>query len=191
MIQFGTGGWRAVIGDGFIKENIQKVGAALARRIKREGSAEKGVCVGYDRRFLSREACIWFAETLAGEGVKVLFVNLSCPTPQIMFAVKFMGLSYGAMEAAGVFSPVVSLNIEFKRPARFDDEVEVQLAIAKYTGVRLEVGYTFFNRTRNELCATAASAHCFVKDGRVVSLQRALPAAHERLLACLREENAL
>ena len=102
-----------------------------------------------------------------------------------------LGVSYGAMESAGVFSPVVHLSIDYKRPARFDDEVEVQLAIAKYTGVRLEVGYTFFNRTRNELCATAASAHCFVKDGRVVSLQRALPAAHERLLACLREENAL
>ena len=97
------------------------------------------------------------------------------------------GLSYEAMEAAGVFSPVVSLNIEFKRPARFDDEVEVRLAVARYTGVRLEVGYTFFNRTRNELCATAASAHCFVKDGRIVSLQKALPDAHARLLS-LREE---
>ncbi len=57
--------------------------------------------------------------------------------------------------------------------------------------MRLEVIYTFFNRTRNELCATAASAHCFVKDGRVVSLQRALPDAHERLLACLKEGSAL
>ena len=102
-----------------------------------------------------------------------------------------LGVSYRAMEAAGVFSPVVSLSVEYKRPARFDDEVEVQLAIAKYTGVRLEVGYTFFNRTRNELCATAASAHCFVQGGRVVSLQRALPDAHERLLACLTEGSAL
>ncbi len=102
-----------------------------------------------------------------------------------------LGVSYRAMEAAGVFSPVVSLSVEYKRPARFDDEVEVRLEIAKYTGVRLEVGYTFFNRTRNELCATAASAHCFVQGGRVVSLQRALPDAHERLLACLTEGSAL
>ncbi len=102
-----------------------------------------------------------------------------------------VGVSYRAMEAAGVFSPVVSLSVEYKRPARFDDEVEVRLEIAKYTGVRLEVGYTFFNRTRNELCATAASAHCFVQGGRVVSLQRALPDAHERLLACLTEGSAL
>ena len=92
MIQFGTGGWRAVIGDEFIRENIQRVATALARRMVREGCAANGAVVGYDRRFLSREACIWFAEVLAGEGVRVLFVNLNCPTPLIMFTVKHLGL---------------------------------------------------------------------------------------------------
>ena len=100
MIAFGTGGWRAVIGDGFIRENIQRVAAALARRMQAEGCAAQGLCVGYDRRFLSREACIWFAEAMAGEGVKVLFVNISCPTPQIMFSVKHLKLQYGAMVTA-------------------------------------------------------------------------------------------
>ena len=32
MIQFGTGGWRAVIGDGFTRDNIQRVATALGRR---------------------------------------------------------------------------------------------------------------------------------------------------------------
>ncbi len=100
MIRFGTGGWRAVIGDEFTRENIQRVAAAVARRMAREGCAEKGICVGYDRRFLSRESCIWFAEALAGEGVQVFFVNLSCPTPQIMFTVKNRDLRYGAMITA-------------------------------------------------------------------------------------------
>lgn len=100
MIRFGTGGWRAVIGDGFTRENIERVAAALARRMIREGCAEKGICVGYDRRFLSREACIWFSEVMAGEGVRVWFVNLNCPTPQVMFAVRSMGLPYGAMITA-------------------------------------------------------------------------------------------
>jgi len=93
-----------------------------------------------------------------------------------------MGLSYRAMEESGIVSPVVSLSIEFKRPARFDDELEVQLQITRYTGVRMEVAYTFFNRTSGELCATAASAHCFMKAGRIISLQKAMPAAHKRLL---------
>ena len=100
MIQFGTGGWRAVIGDGFTKANIRLVAAALARRMKREGAAEDGICVGYDRRFLSKEALIWFCEVLAGEGIRVFFVNMSCPTPQIMFTVKERKLPYGAMVTA-------------------------------------------------------------------------------------------
>ena len=100
MIEFGTGGWRAVIGDGFTRENIQRVALALARRIQREGAQEKGMCIGYDRRFLSREAAIWFSEVIAAEGVRLYFVNLAAPTPQIMFTVKSMGLPYGAAVTA-------------------------------------------------------------------------------------------
>ena len=95
MIQFGTGGWRAVIGDGFTRENIQKVATALGRRIRREG-VEREICIGYDRRFLSREAAIWFTEAIMGEGVKVDFINLSAPTPQIMFTAKTRNLPYAA-----------------------------------------------------------------------------------------------
>ena len=100
MIHFGTGGWRAVIGDDFTKANVQRVAAALARRMLREGCADQGICAGYDRRFLSREVCIWFCEVMAGEGVKVYFVNLNCPTPQVMFTVKHMNLPYGIMVTA-------------------------------------------------------------------------------------------
>ena len=99
MIQFGTGGWRAVIGDGFTRSNIQRVAAALGRRICREG-VRREICIGYDRRFLSREAAIWFSEAIAGEGVKVNFINLSAPTPQIMFTVKNWELPYGAAVTA-------------------------------------------------------------------------------------------
>lgn len=100
MIEFGTGGWRAVIGDGFTKANIRRVACAAARRMKREGVAQEGFCIGYDRRFLSRESAIWFSEVMAAEGVKLYFVNLAAPTPQIMFTVKHMGLPYGAAVTA-------------------------------------------------------------------------------------------
>ena len=96
MIEFGTGGWRAVIGDVFTKDNIRRVACALARRMKREGVAREGMVIGYDRRFLSRESAIWFSEVMAGEGVPLKFVNLSGPTPQIMFTVKHLNLPYGA-----------------------------------------------------------------------------------------------
>ena len=100
MITFGTGGWRAVIGDGFTRENIRKVAWAMAQRMKEEGLAGTDFVIGYDRRFLSREGAIWFSEVLAGAGIHVLFVNLSCPTPQVMFTVLTRNLPYGAMITA-------------------------------------------------------------------------------------------
>ena len=52
MVKFGTGGWRAVIGDEFTKENIQLLTQGLVNKMKNEGVTEKGIVLGYDRRFL-------------------------------------------------------------------------------------------------------------------------------------------
>ena len=68
MISFGTGGWRAIIADGFTKLNVQRLARALALRMKAEDVQDKSFCIGYDRRFLSREAAQWAAEVLAGGG---------------------------------------------------------------------------------------------------------------------------
>ena len=118
MIEFGTGGWRAVIGDVFTKANIRRVACALARRMKREGAAEVGMCIGYDRRFLSREAAIWFSEVMAGEGVRLYFVNLAAPTPQLMFTTRHMDLPYGA-EVTASHNPAIYNGIKiFTRGGR-------------------------------------------------------------------------
>lgn len=95
MIKFGTGGWRAVIADGFTKENIRLVAAGLCRLMQLEGYRGTTICLGYDRRFLSKEAAHWVAEVLAGYGYRPLVVSRSSPTPLIMFTVMRMGLPYG------------------------------------------------------------------------------------------------
>ena len=59
MIKFGTGGWRAVIGDDFTKANIQLLARALCLKMKEENAADKGIVIGYDRRFLAKEAMQW------------------------------------------------------------------------------------------------------------------------------------
>lgn len=128
MVEFGTGGWRAIIGDQFTRANIRIVAAALARRMREEGNAEQGIAIGYDRRFLSRESAIWFSEVMAGEGVFVRFVNLSCPTPLVMFTVKNLDLPYGAMITAS-HNPAIYNGIKlFTRGGRdanktFTDEI--------------------------------------------------------------------
>ncbi len=100
MIQFGTGGWRAIIGEEFTKENIQKLILALCYKIKAEGLENEAVVAGYDRRFLSKEALIWAAQVFADNGIKVLMVNRSSPTPLIMHYVMKEKLHYGIMITA-------------------------------------------------------------------------------------------
>ena len=95
MIRFGTGGWRAIIADGFTKENIRLLTAGLCSLMLHEGHAGKEVCLGYDRRFLSKESMHWAAEVLAGYGFRPFVINRSVPTPLVMFTVKQMGLPYG------------------------------------------------------------------------------------------------
>lgn len=64
MVKFGTGGWRAIIGEEFTKENIQKLALAICLKMKAEGVDGQGVVMGYDRRFLSKEAIICPAKYL-------------------------------------------------------------------------------------------------------------------------------
>lgn len=45
-IEFGTGGWRAIIGDGLTKANVQRLAYALARKMKDEGVAQRGFLAG-------------------------------------------------------------------------------------------------------------------------------------------------
>ena len=95
MIKFGTGGWRAIIGDEFTKANIRLLTAGLCALMEKEGHRGCRVCLGYDRRFLSKESMHWAAEVLAGYGYRPYIINRSSPTPLIMFTVKQMGLPYG------------------------------------------------------------------------------------------------
>ena len=100
MVKFGTGGWRAIIGEEFTKENIQKLALAICLKMKAEGVEGQGVVMGYDRRFLSKEAIIWSCEIFGNQGIRVWFVNRSSPTPLVMFYVMKHELSYGMMVTA-------------------------------------------------------------------------------------------
>ncbi len=100
MIRFGTGGWRAVIGDEFIRSNIELLAKAMSIKMKREDKTTQGIILGYDKRFLSKEAMQWCGQVFAAEGIKAMLVNRAAPTPLIMFYVEKHELPYGMMVTA-------------------------------------------------------------------------------------------
>lgn len=95
MIKFGTGGWRAVIADEFTKANVQLLAAGLCDQMAAEGCADRGVCIGYDRRFMSREAAQWACGVFAARGVPCALIDRESPTPLIMYTVRERRLPYG------------------------------------------------------------------------------------------------
>ncbi|MCR5719619.1 MAG: phosphoglucomutase/phosphomannomutase family protein [Lachnospiraceae bacterium] len=122
MIKFGTGGWRAVIGDEFIKSNIQILARAMVEKMKNEGKDKDGIVMGYDRRFLSKEAMQWAGVVFAAEGITAYLVNSSAPTPLVMYYVKEHKLPYGLMITAS-HNPAVYNGIKvFTEGGRDADE---------------------------------------------------------------------
>ena len=124
MIKFGTGGWRAIIADGFTKENIRLLTAGLCMLMLKEGHSGKEICLGYDRRFLSKESMFWAAEVLAGYGLRPYVINRSVPTPLVMFTVKQMGVPYG-MAITASHNPAIYNGIKIFTAGGRDAEASV------------------------------------------------------------------
>lgn len=131
MIKFGTGGFRAIIGDEFTKNNIQQLARAVARKMKEENVDKKTIVIGYDRRFLSKEAMIWVSEVLAYEGIKVLMVNRSMPTPLMMFEVKKKELDYG-MAVTASHNPAIYNGIKLFTKGGKDADETVTKDVERY-----------------------------------------------------------
>lgn len=126
MIKFGTGGFRAIIGDEFTKANIQKLAKAMSMKMRAEGVAEKGIVMGYDRRFLSKETIYWSCEVFANDGIQVWFVDRSVPTPLVMFYVMKHDFPYGMMVTAS-HNPAIYNGIKvFTKGGRDANEIQTQ-----------------------------------------------------------------
>lgn len=126
MIKFGTGGWRAIIGEEFTKANIQLFAKALANKMKAENNEKNGIVIGYDRRFLSKETVKWICEIMATENIHTYFVCRSVPTPLIMNYVAKHNFPYGLMVTAS-HNPSLYNGIKvFTQGGRDADEMQTK-----------------------------------------------------------------
>ncbi|MGE5602701.1 MAG: glucosamine-1-phosphate N-acetyltransferase, partial [Nitrososphaerales archaeon] len=95
IVMFGTGGWRAVIGEGFTLHNVRRLCQALANGLTRRGLERQGVLIGYDRRFLSDLAAQAAAEVVAGNNIHAILLKEDAPTPLINYATQVANAAFG------------------------------------------------------------------------------------------------
>jgi acyl-CoA thioester hydrolase len=59
-----------------------------------------------------------------------------------------LGLTYSGMEASGVMMPVLEMKCKYLRPARYDEEITVNVIMDKMPGVKIHFRYELFNEKR-------------------------------------------
>ncbi len=100
-IHFGTDGWRAVIGEDFIFENVRLVAQAISDYLKENAqSPDAPIVIGFDTRFLSDRFAIAVSEVLAANGLRVILSRADCATPVVAYAVRALRAQAGIMITA-------------------------------------------------------------------------------------------
>ncbi len=103
-IKFGTDGWRGTIAGDYTFDNVRRVAQAVAEYFREDvGTADRGIVVGYDRRFGSEHFAAAAAEVLAGNGIHVFLTPTATPTPVISYSIL-------ARKAAGAVNITASHN---------------------------------------------------------------------------------
>jgi phosphomannomutase len=97
QIKFGTDGWRGIIGDDYTFANVRAVGRAIASYVIKNEDWNRGLLVGYDTRFMSRNFAEALCEELAAAGIHVTISDDYIPTPAISYMVKHLGKAGGVM----------------------------------------------------------------------------------------------
>lgn len=76
---------------------------------------------------------------------------------------KALGAPYTEIEREGFESPVLELNIQYKRPCKFGDSVEVVTTMLKESALKCRFVYKVF--VEGQLSTTGYSIHAFTKGG--------------------------
>lgn len=99
-----------------------------------------------------------------------------------------IGWSYARMEREGLISPVVSIDINYKKSTTYNDTIEIVTKIANMSLVKIEFEYTMY--VEGIVVCTAKSAHCFInKEGRPISVKKANPELYELLSSFIEKES--
>lgn len=139
-IHFGTDGWRAIIGEGFTPDNLNRVVAAAARIFKeeavaagRDADAPGTLIVGHDCRQDAHAYAELAAQVAAGEGFNVLLTEDYCPTPTLCWSVAHNDDAVGGIMLTSSHNPAEYLGVKLRMadggasPAEFTDRVEAVL----------------------------------------------------------------
>jgi acyl-CoA thioester hydrolase len=75
------------------------------------------------------------------------------------------GSTYRDLEQTGVLLPVIEAHCEYRRPARYDDEIEVSTTASLLTHVRVRFDYEVWRPGEDTPLATGYTVHASLDPG--------------------------
>ncbi|MEE0704862.1 MAG: phosphoglucosamine mutase, partial [Adlercreutzia sp.] len=139
-IHFGTDGWRAIIGEDFTPDNLNRVIDAAARVFKedavaagRDADHPGTLIVGHDCRQNAHAYAQLAAQVAAGHGFNVLLTEDYCPTPTLCWSVAHNDDAVGGIMLTSSHNAAEYLGVKLRMadggasPAEFTDRVEAAL----------------------------------------------------------------
>lgn len=100
-----------------------------------------------------------------------------------------LGFPYKAVEDAGIVSPVLSVQCDYKSMTHFGDRVAIEVKLTYFKGLKYELSYTMRDEKTQEIRATGSSKHCYLrKDGHPANIKKELPALYEKIMLAMEEE---
>ena len=172
-LEFGTAGLRGIIGAGTNRMNKYTVTQAtqgLANYIKKNHGEDKGVAIAYDSRNMSIEFSKWTALCLNANGIKTYRFESLRPTPELSFALRYLGCIAGIVitashnpaeyngykvyweDGAQIVAPVdKEIMDEVKAVTDFSEIKDISLEDAKKSGLYNEIGEEVDNAYIGEL----------------------------------------
>jgi phosphomannomutase len=134
QIKFGTDGWRGVIADDFTFANVRIAADAVAAYIHAKEDPSKGLCIGYDTRFLSQAFARTCAEVVAATGIAVRLANDITPTPALSYGVRQLGAAGGIMITSS-HNPAQWNGVKYKAWYGGSGKPSIIAAIESFLGV--------------------------------------------------------
>ncbi len=92
-----------------------------------------------------------------------------------------VGYGFDRMEAEGVVSPVVAVDLRYRNSTTFKDRIEITVKVTDTTPLKISFAYTMTVKGRT-VC-TATSTHCFLENGRPVALADRFPELYRKITA--------
>ena len=142
-INFGTDGWRAIVGEDFNEDNLVRVANATAQAFlelaaKSDSATAQRIYVGYDTRDGAQGFAALVADAMSASGLEVVLSDRYIPTPTLCWTVARDEVALGGVQLTASHNPAGWLGLKVRMsdggasPAEFTDEIEELLTCEEF-----------------------------------------------------------